>query len=91
MKKISRKNEIHKKFEEERTLLSNERTMLSYVRTSLAALVFGFVLLQFSNNNARFVAGGYIALGIGILLLIAGLIHFSILKRRIMEEAEEDD
>ncbi len=85
------KKKIYEKLAEERTLLSNERTMLSYVRTSLATLVLGFVLLQFSSNNQKFLIGGYSALVLGTILLIIGLIHFSFLKKRIKEEAENED
>jgi putative membrane protein len=48
----------------ERTLLANERTLLAYVRTGLTIVAGGFAIAHFVD--------GRVAIGTGLLLMIAG-------------------
>lgn len=70
----------------EQTLLANERTLLSYIRTSMAALIFGFGLIQFGSSIPRLINLGYSALAIGIIFILVGLTHYHINKIKILNK-----
>ena len=85
--KYKRKNKL--KLEEESALLANERTLLSYIRTTFSALILGFALIQFSNQNNSMLKVGIATIAGGFILGIIGLIEYRLHKSRIKLEAEE--
>lgn len=66
----------------ERTKLANERTLLAYLRTSLYMLLGGIAFLQLTDfENIRWI--GYAALALSIILLMIGIVRFSVIKVRL--------
>lgn len=86
---MSSKRKSKLKLEEESALLSNERTLLSYVRTTFSALILGFALIQFSNENNSMFTVGVATIIAGFVLGIIGFIEYNMYKKRIHLEAEE--
>jgi len=60
----------------ERTRLANERTFLAYVRTALSLLAGGAVVFQFFSTRPSYVAGAWLLVASGGLVLLLGLIRF---------------
>lgn len=77
------------KLEEETALLANERTLLSYVRTTFSALILGFALIQFSDQNNSMIRLGIATIIGGFILGLIGLVEYKMHKTRIHLEAEE--
>ena len=72
------------KLDIERTIWANERTMLAYIRTAFAALILGFGIIQFA--PAKFILSfGFIAVAVGIALVIAGMITYFQRKKSILK------
>lgn len=76
------------KLEEETALLANERTLLSYVRTTFSALILGFALIQFSDQDSMLRLGVATIIG-GFILGLIGLIEYKMHNTKIRLEAEE--
>lgn len=77
------------RLEEESALLANERTLLAYIRTTFSALILGFALIQFSNQNNSMLKVGIATIAGGFILGIIGFIEYRLHKSRIQLEAEE--
>ncbi len=66
----------------QRTTLANERTLLSFIRTSLYFLVSGTALFEVEKlNHLR--ALGYLGFGLSIAFLIAGILNYFKVKKRL--------
>jgi uncharacterized membrane protein YidH (DUF202 family) len=78
------------KLEEETAMLANERTLLSYIRTTFSALILGFALIQFSNQNSSMLKVGIATIIGGFILGLIGVIEYKLHKNRIHLEAEEE-
>lgn len=76
--------ESHKKLAQERTILANERNALAYVRTGFASFALGIGLIKLFEEHFKYVAAGYFALVIGILLIGFGWIYYFVRKKRIL-------
>jgi len=73
----------HKHLTQERTILANERNTLAYIRTGFSAFVLGIAAIKLFENDGFFLYAGWIAVVIGILFIILGLVYYSIRKKRI--------
>jgi putative membrane protein len=67
-----------------RTHLANERTALAYVRTSLAFSAAGVALIQFVPSLPS-VVSGWCLIGVGLVILTAGIIRFISIRKRIIK------
>lgn len=68
---------------QERTMLANERTMLAHIRTAFASFLFGIAIIKlFEQFNWVFYFGA-IAIIVGIIFLIIGLVYYPIRNKRI--------
>ncbi len=75
----------HKKLAQERTILANERNTLAYIRTGFGCFALGIALIKLFEEHIKYVYGGYIALGIGIIFISLGLIYYPLRKKRILK------
>tara|TARA_R110001592_G_scaffold93879_1_gene272329 strand:+ start:340 stop:636 length:297 start_codon:yes stop_codon:yes gene_type:complete len=66
-----------------RTDLANERTLLAYLRTSLMMVGTGGTLIKFFGESRELLIAGYGAIGIGAVVLLAGLVRFFQAMRRV--------
>lgn len=66
----------------ERTRLASERTFMAYIRTSLFFLTGGLTLLQFE-RFAQLDWLGYMSLTVCVVLLLAGIIRYIRVTRRL--------
>jgi len=73
----------HKLLAQERTILANERNTLAHVRTGFSAFVLGIAAIKLFENDGFFLYVGWIAVAIGILFIILGLVYYPIRKKRI--------
>jgi len=72
----------------ERTKLANERTFLAYLRTSLYMLLGGIAILQLTGfENIRWI--GFASLGISVLLIVIGIIRYSVIRTRLTRYYQE--
>jgi putative membrane protein len=66
----------------ERTKLANERTLLAYSRTSLYMLLGGVAFFQLQGfRNIQWL--GYVALILGMILILVGLYRYFQIKARL--------
>jgi uncharacterized membrane protein YidH (DUF202 family) len=75
------------RLEEESALLANERTLLSYIRTTFSALILGFALIQFSNQNHSMWSVVIATIIGGFILGIIGIIEYKLHRTKIHSEA----
>ena len=73
----------HKHLAQERTILANERNTLAYIRTGFSAFVLGIAGLKLFENDGFFLCVGWIAVVIGVLFIILGVVYYPIRKKRI--------
>jgi len=73
----------HKLLAQERTILANERNTLAYIRTGFSAFVLGIAAIKLFEDNRFFIYAGWIAVVIGLLFIIFGLVYYPIRKKRI--------
>ena len=73
----------HKHLAQERTILANERNTLAYIRTGFSAFVLGIAGIKLFESDGFFLYAGWIAVVIGILFIILGLVYYPIRKNRI--------
>jgi len=73
----------HKLLAQERTILANERNALAYIRTGFSAFVLGIAAIKLFEDNGFFLYAGWIAVVIGLLFIIFGLVYYPIRKKRI--------
>ena len=73
----------HKKLAQERTILANERNTLAYIRTGFSAFVLGIAAIKLFEGDGFFLYAGWIAVVIGILFIILGLVYYPVRKKRI--------
>ena len=69
----------------ERTRLANERTLLAYVRTGLSLLAAAAILFQFFSSIDSYIAVGWVLAVCGFLVLVAGLLRFNSVRRRLKQ------
>ncbi|HIH63243.1 MAG: hypothetical protein QT05_C0010G0002 [archaeon GW2011_AR13] len=72
----------HKKLAQERTILANERTTLAYIRTGFGSFGLGIAFIKLFEENMKYVYAGYIALIVGIILILLGLVYYPLRKKR---------
>ncbi|MBI2452173.1 DUF202 domain-containing protein [Candidatus Pacearchaeota archaeon] len=89
MAKVDKYSLAQEELSKERTLMSNERTMLSYVRTGLTAFVLGFGLIKLFAETRGALLWGYVAILVGILFIVVGIVHYTIRGRKIMDFDED--
>ena len=82
--RVNKALESHKKLAQERTILANERNSLSYVRTGFASFALGIGFVKLFEEHIKYVVIGYLALFVGIIIIIFGLVYYQIRKKRIM-------
>ena len=68
---------------QERTILANERNTLAYIRTGFSAFVLGIAAIKLFENDDFFLYAGWIAVVIGILFIILGVVYYPIRKKKI--------
>jgi len=68
-----------------RTVLANERTFLSYLRTAATFLIAGVSLIKFFDSIPTIV-GGYMLIGMSVLIGFYGIIKYDSMKQLILEE-----
>ena len=73
----------HKLLAQERTILANERNTLAYIRTGFSAFVLGIAGIKLFESDGFLLYAGWIAVVIGILFIILGLVYYPIRKNRI--------
>jgi uncharacterized membrane protein YidH (DUF202 family) len=73
----------HKLLAQERTVLANERNTLAYVRTGFSAFVLGIAAIKLFEREGFLLYAGWIAVVIGILFIILGVVYYPIRKKRI--------
>jgi uncharacterized membrane protein YidH (DUF202 family) len=73
----------HKQLAQERTILANERNTLAYIRTGFSAFVLGIATIKLFENDGFLLYAGWIAVVIGILFIILGLVYYPIRKNKI--------
>ncbi len=66
----------------DRTELANERTFLAYVRTALGFVATGAGLLKLFDSAAA-ACSGYALLAVSPLILIAGVVKYSRMRKRL--------
>jgi len=66
---------------QERTILAYERNSLAYIRTGFSAFVLGIASIKLFENNTFYL--GWIAIAIGILFVILGIVYYPIRKNKI--------
>ncbi|MDO4518270.1 MAG: DUF202 domain-containing protein [Bacillota bacterium] len=66
----------------ERTALTNSQTLLAYFRTAIAIVAAGVGMFTFVDNRAIMLVGKSM-MGIAPLFVIAGIIHFLVVRKRI--------
>lgn len=72
-----------KRLAQERTILANERNTLAYIRTGFSAFVLGISSIKLFGNDRFLIYAGWIAVAVGIMCIILGLIYYPIRKKRI--------
>lgn len=72
-----------KQLAQERTILANERNTLAYIRTGFSAFVLGVAAIKLFESDGFFLYAGWIAVVIGILFIIFGLVYYSARKKKI--------
>lgn len=83
-KEIRAKLVSHKKLAQERTILANERNSLAYVRTGFASFGLGIALIKLFEEHIKYVYAGYIALILGLAVILFGIIYYPIRKKKIL-------
>ena len=73
----------HKLLAQERTVLANERNTLAYIRTGFSSFVLGIATIKLFENEGFLLYVGWIAVVIGILFIILGIVYYPIRKKRI--------
>jgi uncharacterized membrane protein YidH (DUF202 family) len=73
----------HKHLAQERTILANERNTLAYIRTGFSAFVLGIAAIKLFESDGFLLYAGWIAVVIGILFIIFGIVYYPIRKKRI--------
>jgi uncharacterized membrane protein YidH (DUF202 family) len=73
----------HKLLAQERTILANERNTLAYVRTGFSAFVLGIAAIKLFESEGFLLYAGWIAVVIGILLIILVVVYYPMRKKRI--------
>ncbi|MDP3900135.1 MAG: DUF202 domain-containing protein [bacterium] len=73
----------HKLLAQERTILANERNTLAYTRTGFSAFVLGIAAIKLFEDDGFFLYAGWIAVVVGILFIIFGVVYHQIRKKRI--------
>jgi uncharacterized membrane protein YidH (DUF202 family) len=73
----------HKLLAQERTILANERNTLAYIRTGFSAFVLGIAVIKLFEDNGFFLYAGWIAVVIGILFIIFGIVYYPIRQKKI--------
>ncbi|PIZ73943.1 hypothetical protein COY07_01380 [Candidatus Peregrinibacteria bacterium CG_4_10_14_0_2_um_filter_43_11] len=73
----------HKILAQERTILANERNTLAYIRTGFSSFALGIAVIKLFENDGFLLYGGWIAVVIGILFIILGLVYYPIRKKKI--------
>ena len=74
----------HKRLAQERTILANERNTLAYIRTGFGSFVLGLALIKLFEEHVKYVYAGYGAATLGIILIILGIVYYSLRKKRIL-------
>ncbi len=74
----------HKKLAQERTIFANERNTLAYIRTGFASFALGFVLVKLFEDDIIYVYAGYLALLVGIILVLLGIVYYPLRKKKIL-------
>jgi uncharacterized membrane protein YidH (DUF202 family) len=73
----------HKLLAQERTVLANERNTLAYIRTGFSAFVLGIAAIKLFEDDGFFLYAGWIAVVIGVLFIILGVVYYPIRKKNI--------
>ncbi|MBQ9060911.1 MAG: DUF202 domain-containing protein [Firmicutes bacterium] len=73
----------------ERTSLTNSQTLLAYTRTAIALLAAGIGMFEFVNNQ-NIVTLGVIIMFLAPVVEAIGLIHFSLVRRKLKALNPED-
>lgn len=73
----------HKRLAQERTIMANERNTLAYIRTGFSSFVLGIALIELFTKDLVFVYGGWLAIFMGLALILFGLIYYPIRKKKI--------
>jgi uncharacterized membrane protein YidH (DUF202 family) len=73
----------HKLLAQERTILANERNTLAYIRTGFSAFVLGIATIKLFEDDGFFLYAGWIAVAVGILFIVFGVVYYPIRKKRI--------
>jgi len=73
----------HKFLAQERTLLANERNTLAYIRTGFSAFVLGIASLKFFEGDIFFLYAGWVAVVVGVLFILFGLVYYPLRKKRL--------
>ena len=74
----------HKLLAQERTILANERNTLAYIRTGFSSFVLGIAVIKLFENDGFLLYAGWIAVVMGILFIILGLVYYPIRKKKII-------
>jgi uncharacterized membrane protein YidH (DUF202 family) len=68
---------------QERTILAVERNTLAYIRTGFSAFLLGIALVKFFETDVVLILGGWLAILIGIIFILIGLIAYPVRKKKI--------
>lgn len=72
----------------ERTELSNSQTLLSYLRTAIAVFAAGIGMFEFL-RDPTIVHIGVIMMAVSPVILVVGVVHFFVVRKRIFQWKEE--
>jgi len=74
----------------DRTVLANERTLLSYVRTGLMLCIAGATLYKLMLEDGPWVVWlAAVLTALGVVVLVAGLVRFRTMHRRLRSIGSE--
>lgn len=74
----------HKRLAQERTIFANERNTLAYIRTGFASFALGIALIKLFDESLKYVYGGYVAVGLGIIFILLGLVYYPLRRKKIL-------
>lgn len=73
----------------DRTRMANQRTLLAYVRTGMYFTVTALGVAYLGNNNGRFGWVEWVLTGIGSTIVLAGLVNYFIMRKKILRESRK--
>ena len=74
----------------ERTAMSNSQTLLAYIRTAIAAFAAGIGMFEFVSHPI-IIKIGIVFMAVAPVILVAGFVHFFIVRKKMGEWQRKDD